>query len=471
MGGEGKRMDDKKKKLLVLTAVMAFVFAAVLTGIGIRNRNTNRVKVQVESGNSNLQEPDNEQKVMGVDDQSDLETEKTDYLQDNIVVEKEEDDENDSVMIMYQQYYDKLIELQNQFGLCEVVSEDIDDPFLEENSYLKGLCFAKLIDFDADGTEELIFVYHAGQTSDDAFLQNYMMEIWACQEMTIRKVYFGEPMNKGEGALGIYVSSLDGEYYLYNYMEQFDEETYESQYIDEWLGVDGAAFGVLKRNVCKIAYSDEKETETYSIDDRNVAKEEWTEDRERWTDIVGNYGFQNGGNTLEASVSELAATFKTLSTYLGMEWVDNISQKKVKEPYSESVWGTELIGHWETVNPESFAEWVALTFYEDGVMEMRTRSGAYLGDFAIQSDGSVMIHLNDEYWYDNSEASWIREESDLQIQLTMDGNSYEMNYTYISGTGEGSFPYSAVLTRVEEEGADYSNSQKAVQNYEKEISQ
>lgn len=82
-------------------------------------------------------------------------------------------------------------------------SEEIEDPFLEENCYLKGVCFAKLIDFDADGTEELIFAYHTGQTADDAFFQNYIIEIWSYRDSVIRKVYSGELMKKGEGALGI----------------------------------------------------------------------------------------------------------------------------------------------------------------------------------------------------------------------------------------------------------------------------
>lgn len=461
--GDVVEQRQKKKKILISGAAITTVFVAASVGVGIHN--ANHVKMQSESKNRELTEPNHEQLVMEVDNQSDLETEMTDYLQDNIV---EEEDESDPVMDMYQQYYDKLIELQNQYGLCEVVSEDIDDPFLEENCYLKGLCYAKLIDFDADGTEELILAYHTGQTSDDAFFQNYMIEIWACQETLIQKVYSDEPMKEGEGSIGIHLSLLDEKYYLYNYMEEFDEETYESHYITEWRGFDGQTVDVLKRDIWEIAYSDDGETETYSIDDKEVTKEEWMEDKERWTDLAGDYGLQNGGSTLETSVSELAATFKMLSAYLGIEWKDNISWEREEKPYSKSAWGAELIGHWETLNPESFAEWITLTFYEDGMTELHTRSGVCFGPFEIQSDGSVMIHLNDEYLYDNSAAQWLLEENNIQIQLTMDGNLYEMNYTYICGTGEGSFPHSVVLTRVEEEGADYSSAENAVQYYEKE---
>lgn len=461
-------LRQKKRKLIISAAIMTVIFIVVLVGVGIHNKNANRVKMQSGSENSNLPEPNHEQTVMEVDKQPDLETELTDHLQDNMVAEE---DESDPVMAMYQQYYDKLIEFQNQYGMCEVVSEDIDDPFLEENCYLKGLCFAKLIDFDADGIEELILAYHTGQTADDAFFQNYIIEIWSYQNSAIRKVYSGEPMIEGEGALGIHVSSLDGKYYLYNYMEEFDEETYESHYIDEWRGLDGGVVDVLKRDIWEIAYSDDGETEIYSIDDKDVTKKEWMEDRERWTDLEGDYGLQNGGSTLETSVSELAATFKTLSAYLGIEWEDNISWEREEKPYSESAWKAELIGHWETLNPKSFAEWTTLTFYEDGMAELHTRSGVCFGSFEIQSDGSVMLYAKDEYMYDNAEAHWLYAESDVQIQLTMGSNMYEMNYTYIDGMGEGSFPDSVVLNRVEEEGVDYSSAEKAVQYYEKEISQ
>lgn len=284
-------------------------------------------------------------------------------------------------------------------------------------------------------------------------------------------MYSGEPMKEGEGTLSIHVSSLDGKYYLYNYMEEFDEEIYESHYIVEWRGFDGETVDVLKRDVWEIAYSDDGETVTYSIDDRDVAQEEWAKDRERWTDLAGDYGLQNGGSTSEASVNELAATFKTLSAYLGMEWVDNTSREKEEQPYSDSAWGTELIGHWETLRSESFAEWAALTFYEDGMAKLHTRSDVCFGSFEIQSDGSVMLYVKDEYMYDNAEEQWLYAESDVQIQVAVDGNMYEMNYTYIGGTEEGTFPDSVVFNRVEEEGVDYSSAEEAVQYYERGAAQ
>lgn len=227
----------------------------------------------------------------------------------------------------------------------------------------------------------------------------------------------------------------------------------------------------MKRNVCEIVYSEDGEMETYSIDDIDVTKEEWLEDREKWTDLAGDYGFQNGGSTLVTSVSELATTFKTLSEYLGIEWADNISREKEDKLYSDSVWGEELIGYWETLRPESFVDWTTLTFYEDGVVEMHTRSGVCFGAFEIQSDGSVVLSLKDEYLYDNSAARWIHAESNVKIQLTVGSNMYEMNCTYVEGTEEGSFLDSVVLNRVEEEGTDYSSAEEAVQYYESECAQ
>lgn len=467
MGSEMIRTDRKKRGILISVTVIVVVFATVFAGIGIHNRNANYVKTQVDLESSILHETDYERTVVEAHNQSDLETEMTDHLQDDIVVQKEE---NDPVTVIYQQYYDKLIALQNQYGLCEETTEDTDDPFLEENCYLKGLCFAKLLDFDADGTEELILAYHTGQVSDSAFFQNYIIEIWAFHEPSIQKVYSGKPM-KEEGSLGIHLSLLDEKYYLYNYTEEFDEETYESNYIDEWRGFDGEVVDVLKSNVWKIEYSDDGETETYRIDGRDVTKEEWVEDRKKWTDLAGDYGFQNGGSTLEASASELIATFKKLSAQLGIEWDDNISRAEEEKPYSDSVWGAELIGYWETLHPESFADWITLTFYEDGMAELHTRSGVCFGAFEIQSEGNVKISLNDEYLYDNSEIRWLHAENNIQIQLSLGSNIYEMNCTYIGGTGESSFPDSAVLNRVEDDEKDYSSASEAIQYYESMIFQ
>ncbi|GEM_PF-3339108 len=462
----------RNKRIFVPVVVTAILLAAagiyMLHTMANHSQSSEKMEDKPAVSEKLIEEIEDSTDVEKADSQSDIKTEESDHTQDNIV---SEETQSASVNVMYHQYYDKLVEIQDQYGVCEEASEDTDDPFLEENCYLKGLCFAKLIDFDADGTEEMILAYHTGQDSESSFFQNYLVEIWAYQDSAIRKVYLAEPAKEGEGALGIHLSLLDGKYYLYSYIEEFDEETYESNYIDEWRGFDGEAIDVLKRNVCEIVYSEDGEMETYSIDDIDVTKEEWLEDREKWTDLAGDYGFQNGGSTLVTSVSELATTFKTLSEYLGIEWADNISREKEDKLYSDSVWGEELIGYWETLRPESFVDWTTLTFYEDGVVEMHTRSGVCFGAFEIQSDGSVVLSLKDEYLYDNSAARWIHAESNVKIQLTVGSNMYEMNCTYVEGTEEGSFLDSVVLNRVEEEGTDYSSAEEAVQYYESECAQ
>ena len=344
----------RNKRIFVPVVVTAILLAAagiyMLHTMANHSQSSEKMEDKPAVSEKLIEEIEDSTDVEKADSQSDIKTEETDHTQDNIV---SEETQSASVNVMYHQYYDKLVEIQDQYGVCEEASEDTDDPFLEENCYLKGLCFAKLIDFDADGTEEMILAYHTGQDSESSFFQNYLVEIWAYQDSAIRKVYSAEPAKEGEGALGIHLSLLDGKYYLYSYIEEFDEETYESNYIDEWRGFDGEAIDVLKRNVCEIVYSEDGEMETYSIDDIDVTKEEWLEDREKWTDLAGDYGFQNGGSTLVTSVSELATTFKTLSEYLGIEWADNISREKEDKLYSDSVWGEELIGYWETLRPES----------------------------------------------------------------------------------------------------------------------
>ena len=470
---ESKRFNNRK--VLVPVAIAAIV--SLIVGIGIYNMPANRLRRQLEQANECLDETDNERVMEVLEDltsveesssQLDLETETADISQDNIV--GEEATEKDTVTIMYQEYYDKLIELQNKYGLCEDIAEEIDDPFLEENCYLTGLCFAKLIDFDADGTEEMILAYNTGQSSDEDFFQDYIVEVWAYQGSAIQKVYSDKAMGKGEGALGIYLVLCDGKYYLDNYIEEFYDETYTGQYVYELRGYDGNIVDILRRNVWTIVYSEDSQNETFRIDDRDVTKEEWIEERDRWNNLVGDYGFQNGGINLEASVNELATTFKILSEFLEIEWVDNISMEKEEKPYSNSVWGSELIGYWETLSAESFAVWTTLTFYEDGLAELHSRSGVCFGTFEIQSDGSVMLYLNDEYFYDNSVAQWFHSANNIQIQLTMGSNMYEMNFTYIGGTGEAYLPDSVVLTRVTESGVDYFSAEESIRHYKNKVS-
>lgn len=393
---------------------------------------------------------------------SDSETEDDSEGDQEKIIEDEIEKEDASTNI-YQQYYDKLIALQSRYGMCEDVVEDV---WVDENRYLKGLCFAKLIDFNADGTEELIIAYNTGEDSEYLYVQNFIIEVWAYQDSAIKKVYSGEPMGDIDHGVGISLDFYEGNYYIYKYIEEFDEETFISQLIDEWYGYEKEAFGLVKRSV----YSEGESVKATAINDREVSETEWSEDRNRWREAEEEYYFQNGEFYIDRSVDELTTTFKTLSEYLGIEWTDNISRVKEEKPYANSVWGADLIGYWENMYAQSLQEYVAATFYEDGVAELHTHNQVAFGNFEMEENGNVVVYLKDGYFYNNAEALWIYGAVNHQIRLTKGSHMYEMQCTYIGGNDEYLPPDSLVLNRVDDESADYSSAEQSLQFYKDAVS-
>lgn len=398
--------------------------------------------------------------------QPELETENNaESDQDN----SEEDafSETDAATAMYQQYYDKLMELQDQYGVCEDITEEVeDDPWMENNRYLKGLCFAKLIDFNADGTEEMLLAYNAGKDPDSLFAQNYVVEVWAWQGTSIEKVYTGKPVGNIDHGIDIYINLYEGNYYLYNGVEEYDEETFTYQLVDEWYGYSDDVFGLCKRNV----YSEEADATVYTIDDAEVTEEEWSDGRNQWREVSDDYGLQNAGFTMDTSVDGLVSAFHTLSNHLEIEWIDNISHEKEKKPYANSLWGAYLIGYWNTLFAESFGERVETTFYEDGLAEVHTRSGVCFGPFQIEADGSVTIYLNDGYLYSNAEAKWTHATVNNKVKLTEGSHMFEAEGSFMGEDDKIGFPYFFTINRIDDPDADYSSADESIQYYKSLVS-
>lgn len=90
--------------------------------------------------------------------------------------------------------------------------------------YWKGLCFAKLLDFDSDGTPELILVYQAGSQKVSDI--KYHVELWTFNRKNVKRVasfvswtgnncplfgYFS--INKYRGKYYLRVCDINRDYY------------------------------------------------------------------------------------------------------------------------------------------------------------------------------------------------------------------------------------------------------------------
>ena len=374
-------------------------------------------------------------------------------------IEEAAEDENS----IFQGYYNKLIELQNLYGECEWITT-------QNNSYLKGLCFARLIDFDADGVDELLIAYHDPiQNSDNVFEQSYTVELWRYNNYELEKIYVGTPMGNASEGSGIKIDSHNGKYYIYTYEENNNagSDINESEIVYSWLGLEEGTigFGGTASIVQYISPPSPIRT-IYKVNGTEVSEEEYNAFVTEWglgyeSETGFQRGFQNCGDTMmSASLTDLSETFKTLCEKLGIPWNDSTvidEENSVKEQW---------IGTWEN-NTGSLQTYAKLTLYEDGTVGLNERNSFYWGTYEKEENESISVHISDAVLYDNVTAQWTHQQADCSILLSLTDNSELINFMqvydnynnhWIGGTN-------ITLTRIHDAEIDYRSVTASVEEY------
>lgn len=125
------------------------------------------------------------------------------------VVEEETEETTENTIKNQNEVYIKYAELCkkyiNEYGYPKVVNTEY------QGSYIKGLSFAKLIDFNNDNIEELLLVY--GSPWFDKGGQ-YYVEIWGSINNELKKIYSGSPYTKGDINNSIVINKNNNYYYI-----------------------------------------------------------------------------------------------------------------------------------------------------------------------------------------------------------------------------------------------------------------
>lgn len=122
---------------------------------------------------------------------------------DGIKNELEQKKENYKRSERYEAYYQLILEYQEKYGACNLIEDGYE-------SYLKGLCFAKLLDFNQDGDEELIIAYF-DPTRAEAFY-DHELEIWDYLDGELRQVYSDRTMIGSQICSNVGIANFDGRY-------------------------------------------------------------------------------------------------------------------------------------------------------------------------------------------------------------------------------------------------------------------
>ena len=246
----------------------------------------------------------------------------------------------------YQAYYDKLMELQEMYGKAKL------EFFSTSSSYYwTGMFFAKLIDFDGDGFEELITGIYDEEKAEEAdwYEKGYEIQVWSYQDGEVQEIWQQEPYCGGDG----YVCYILGDGSV-SYMADggvSDDGRYGSFYSLE----DGEFVRAKSFSIDIAEQSDDMEDilYLYFVDEEEVSYEEYSEAYEEWysmEELQYIFAYFNSWEKDETVIDELENTLNTLCELLGIE-----AEEAVEET---SEWASVYLDFLESEITVSDVEWL-----------------------------------------------------------------------------------------------------------------
>ena len=205
---------------------------------------------------------------------------------------------------MYAAYLEEVKALINKYGTGKIA----DDTSGNSAYKMTGLCYAKLIDFDNDGNEELLCVY--GPTTDGTgYEKPCYMKVFGYDGSNVNTLfessafYFGE--SRTDRGYRIAYCEDNGQTLL---LTRKNPMTFV---INEWGRLSGNSFETVK------SISDYNEADPgnikYTVDNKEVSKADFDKQLSEWTDKQ-NYVLFNSDSrdSLESNITETTETLKTL---------------------------------------------------------------------------------------------------------------------------------------------------------------
>ena len=226
---------------------------------------------------------------------------------DNLTFKLKED--NKAKDKMYAAYLKEVKALINTYGGGKIV----DDTSGNSSYKMTGLCYAKLIDFDNDGNEELLCVY--GPTKDgNGYEKPYYMKVFGYDGNKVNSLFESGAFffNYTDWSHRIAYCEDNGQTLL---LTRKNPQTFE---IYAWSELSGNEFKVVK------SISDFNESDPgnikYTVDNKEVGKAEFDKQLTEWknkqTYIIFN---SNSKEILESNINETNNTLKTLG-FVEDEW-------------------------------------------------------------------------------------------------------------------------------------------------------
>ncbi len=132
---------------------------------------------------------------------------------------------DDTLAKRYEAYSQLLSEYTASYGNCTVVYPNAYE------TYLTGLCFAKLIDFNQDGAEELLVAYYDPARHNGMWIHD--VEVWTYQDGELLQIFGETSMTNGDVSGYIMLTDIDNHLYLSSGTLGMPSEVYLWEYTGE----------------------------------------------------------------------------------------------------------------------------------------------------------------------------------------------------------------------------------------------
>lgn len=268
---------------------------------------------------------------------------------------------------MYQAYYDLLMEYQDTYGTAE---KCVIEKYWK---YLKGLCFAKLLDFDQDGQEELILAYADPGTYHE-FIPQYVIEVWRYNNTELEKVFTGEGYGNDGGTRTLYISCVDNKYYII----EGAADAFEYDYI--W-GLEDNKFYQVK------TLEGEYDVDAlFTIDGDVVSLEEFEAETSKWWNASTTYGLSRDEEDEDRSLEELQKAIEQLSGEISENHEEETDNEKVTSQMYRDIYGPIVQDVCEEYSTDSgvYNVYSLYDIDKDGIKELLVEEGTCEADYMYQ---------------------------------------------------------------------------------------
>lgn len=227
----------------------------------------------------------------------------------------------------YNRYRQLINQYEDTYGRAGIDNKRLSSDYF--TSWMTGLCYLELIDFDNNGMEELLLVYKkTKQKSSEVDFVGYdfIFEVWEYKEDNIHLLDSGELYGcDGGGETLIITKRNDNTYVLTGGADSFAYNYYHGY-------KDNRTFGIVREALMDENGSADNGYHTYKINGNAVSEEEWEKTEKEWSGNERTYPMNSSASAENNPYNNALQKIKSTKEKLGMD----ISYMSSKEYISQN---------------------------------------------------------------------------------------------------------------------------------------